>query len=301
MPFRTNGVDLVSKGKFCLFVSAFLYGVMPVLADLAYDGGINGITLTFLRGFISLPVLIVIILISRRQLRLSILQLKRVALLGTIGGTLPVLTLYLSYNYISTGLATTLHFVYPLIIVLASAVIYKERISRVTLSAVVFVTVGIFMFTDINTVSNTAGIVLAVLSGVFYSFYVLYLDHSGLDRLDYIVLTFYVMCIISASTLVFGAFTNSLSFDISPASWLLSAVISLMTTLGAMPLFQIGVRAERASTAGILSTIEPVTSVILGAAFLGEPLGTGQLMGGAMILLGVLLTQKHHKKKRPAH
>lgn len=291
----------MSKGKICLFVSAFLYGVMPVLAELAYDGGLNGMTLTFLRGFISLPILLIIILLGKRPLRLGVAQLKRVILLGSIGGTLPVLTLYLSYNYISTGLATTLHFVYPLIIVLASAVIYRERISRITLSAVVFVTVGIFMFTDINTVSSTTGIVLAVLSGVFYSFYVLYLDHSGLDRLDFMVLTFYVMCIISASTLVFGAVTDSLSFDISASSWWLSAVISLMTTLGAMPLFQIGVRAERASTAGILSTIEPVTSVILGAAFLGEPLGAGQLMGGAMILLGVLLTQKHHKKKRVAH
>lgn len=45
----------MSKGKICLFVSAFLYGVMPVLAELAYDGGLNGMTLTFLRGFISLP------------------------------------------------------------------------------------------------------------------------------------------------------------------------------------------------------------------------------------------------------
>lgn len=291
----------MSKGKFCLFVSAFLYGVMPVFAELAYDSGVNGITLTFLRGVISLPVLYIIIMIGKRPMRLSAVQLRRVILLGTIGGTLPVLTLYLSYNYISTGLATTLHFVYPLIIVLASAVIYRERISRVTLSAVVFVTVGIFMFTDINTVSSTTGIVLAVLSGVFYSFYVLYLDHSGLDRLDYIVLTFYVMCIISGSMLIFGAVTGGFSFEISPSGWWLSALISLMTTLGAMPLFQIGVRSERASTAGILSTIEPVTSVILGAAFLGEPLGAGQLMGGAMILLGVLLTQKKHAEHRAAH
>ncbi|MGM9936676.1 MAG: EamA family transporter, partial [Candidatus Ornithomonoglobus sp.] len=93
--------------------------------------------------------------------------------------------------------------------------------------------------------------------------------------------------------------TGALSFDISPLSWSVSAVISFLVTLGAMPLFQLGVRYEGASTAGILSTVEPITSVIMGAVFLGENVSASQMMGGAMILLGVLLAEKapHHKKQ----
>ena len=146
------------------------------------------------------------------------------------------------------------------------------------LSAVVLVTVGIFMFSDIDARSDKVGIILALLSGLFYSFYVIYIDRSGLDRLDYMVLTFYVMLIMSAATLIFGLVTDSLSFDFSPLSWSVSVVISLMVTLGAMPLFQAGIRYEGASAAGILSTVEPVTSVALGALFLGERVETGQLM-----------------------
>lgn len=294
-----NGVDFMTKGKLFLILSAFIYGILPVLAALAYRGGVNGITLTFLRSTISIPVLYAMIRADRRRLRLSRTVLRRVIILGIFGGSLPILLLYLSYHYIATGLATTLHFIYPLIIVLSSAVLYHEKLSRVTLSAVVFVTVGIFMFSDISHGADTAGIILAILSGIFYSFYVIYIDHSGLDRMDYIVLTFYVMVIMSISVLLFGAATGALSFDISPLSWSVSALISFLVTLGAMPLFQLGVRYEGASTAGILSTVEPITSVIMGAVFLGENVSTGQMMGGAMILLGVLLAEKapQHKKQ----
>ncbi len=287
----------MSKGKFCLIISAVLYGVSPILAAVAYRGGINGITLTFLRSSVSVPLLLAIILADKRPLRLPKRALGSVAALGVFGGALPILLLYLSYNFISTGLATTLHFIYPIVTVVASAVIYHERMPRIMLSAVVLVTVGIFMFSDIDARSDKVGIILALLSGLFYSFYVIYIDRSGLDRLDYMVLTFYVMLIMSAATIIFGLVTDSLSFDFSPLSWSVSVVISLMVTLGAMPLFQAGIRYEGASAAGILSTVEPVTSVALGALFLGERVETGQLMGAGMILFGVILAERGLRKK----
>lgn len=287
----------MSKGKFCLIISAVLYGVSPILAAVAYRGGINGITLTFLRSSVSVPLLLAIILADKRPLRLPKRALGSVAALGVFGGALPILLLYLSYNFISTGLATTLHFIYPIVTVVASAVIYHERMPRIMLSAVVLVTVGIFMFSDIDARSDKVGIILALLSGLFYSFYVIYIDRSGLDRLDYMVMTFYVMLIMSAATLIFGLVTDSLSFDFSPLSWSVSVVISLMVTLGAMPLFQAGIRYEGASAAGILSTVEPVTSVALGALFLGERVEAGQLMGAGMILFGVILAERGLRKK----
>lgn len=287
----------MSKGKLYLLCSALIYGVLPSLAAIAYSGGVNGITLTFLRCTVSLPLLYVIIRVDKRNMKLTKKQIREVAVLGIFGGALPILALYLSYNYIPTGLATTLHFVYPLIIVISTAVLYREKLSRVTLSAVVLVTVGIFMFADINTAANKLGIILAVLSGILYSFFVIFIDRSGLDRLDYIVLTFYLMFIMSISTLIFGMTTGSISFDITPLAWSFAVIISLAVTLGAMPLFQAGVRYEGAATAGILSTLEPITSIIVGAIFLGELVGPGQIMGGALIIMGVLMSQKKHKEK----
>ena len=226
------------------------------------------------------------------SLRLSTDELKSIILLGVFGGAVPILLLYASYNFISTGLATTLHFIYPFMIVLVSALLYREKIPMLKIASSVVVTLGIFLFADIETVSDTAGITLALLSGIFYSFYVIYIDRSGLDTMNYVKLTFYVMLIMSASVFVFGAVFGGLSFKMTRSAWIFAAVISLIVTLGAMPLFQAGVRYEGASTAGIMSTIEPITSVAIGVTFLGETVGISQLMGIGMIIMGIALIHK---------
>lgn len=282
----------MSKGKICLIISAFLYGVAPMLAKISYSGGANGITLTFLRASLSIPLLYLLMKAKGISLRLSTDELKSIILLGVFGGAVPILLLYASYNFISTGLATTLHFIYPFMIVLVSALLYREKIPMLKIASSVVVTLGIFLFADIETVSDTAGITLALLSGIFYSFYVIYIDRSGLDTMNYVKLTFYVMLIMSASVFVFGAVFGGLSFKMTRSAWIFAAVISLIVTLGAMPLFQAGVRYEGASTAGIMSTIEPITSVAIGVTFLGETVGISQLMGIGMIIMGIALIHK---------
>ena len=285
----------MTKGKLFLILSAFFYGILPIFASVAYRGGINGVTLSFLRSFMSIPLLFIMIKADKKSLKLTKKQIKSIINLGIVGGALPILLLYLSYNYIPTGLATTLHFIYPLVIVIASAILYHEKMTRVTLCSVVLVTIGIFMFTDLSMKSSKVGIILALLSGVFYSFYVIYIDHSSLDRMDFIVLTFYVMLIMSGAIFIFGVLVNEINFNFSPLSWSFASLISLLTTLGAMPLLQLGIRYEGASTAGILSSVEPITTIILSATFLGEIIGAGQIMGGALILFGVFLSQRTPK------
>lgn len=286
----------MTKGRFYLLVSAFIYGITPVIASYAYRGGINGVTLTFLRSSAALPLLWFIIRADKRPMRIGKKTVRQIFVLGVVGGSLPIILLYWSYKYIATGLATTLHFIYPLIIVLASAVIYREKVNSVVLSAVMLVTVGIFMFSDISAVSDKTGIILALLSGVFYSFYVIYIVHSGLDKMDYMVLTFYVMIAVSVSTLIFGLVIGEIDFKFSALSWSMSVLLSLLATLVAMPLFQIGVRLEGAATAGILSTLEPITSIIAGMLFLGESITTGKLIGSSMILFGILLIERQKKE-----
>lgn len=282
------------KGKICLVLSAFIYGIAPMLAKTAYDGGVNAITLTFLRTFMTLPLLYIIMKIRGVSFRISASDFYKITALGLVGGTFTNVALYTAYSFIPTGLATTLHFIYPLIIITASAFVYHERIKKVQLGAVVLVTIGIFMFTSITTRADKTGILLALLSGIFYSFYVLYMDYSGIDGMDYIKLTFYLMIIMSAGTLLFGGATNTISFsEMSLTGWVFSAFISLLVTVIALPMFQIGVRCEGASTAGIVSAFEPITTLVMGAAFLGESMNAAQIAGSAMILVGVTLAEKY--------
>ena len=257
----------MSKSKACLILSAFIYGFAPILAKFAYKSGANGITLTFLRTFLMLPLLFFIMIFRKVSFKLTKKELIDIILLGVVGGSFSMISLYAAYDYISTGLATTLHFIYPLIM---------------------------FMFVDLNNTADKIGVILAILSGIFYSFYVVYMYRSKLDEMDYIKLTFYLMIIMSIGTYIFGLTTDSLVFaEMDYKAWILSVAISLIITLGAVPLFQVGVRCEGASTAGIVSAFEPITSIILGAIFLGETMGLVQYIGGGLIILGVVLAEKY--------
>ena len=276
----------MSKSKVCLILSAFIYGFAPILAKFAYKSGANGITLTFLRTFLMLPLLFFIMIFRKVSFKLTKKELIDIILLGVVGGSFSMISLYAAYDYISTGLATTLHFIYPLIIVITSAVVYKEKIKKIKLLAV--------MLVDLNNTADKIGVILAILSGIFYSFYVVYMYRSKLDEMDYIKLTFYLMIIMSIGTYIFGLTTDSLVFEkMDYKAWILSVAISLIITLGAVPLFQVGVRCEGASTAGIVSAFEPITSIILGAVFLGETMGLVQYIGGGLIIIGVILTEKY--------
>ena len=277
----------MSKGKFCLLLSAFIYGIVPVFAKFAYQGGTNSYTLTFLRAVMTLPVLFVIIKLTHRSLRLSIQSLWKIVILGTFGAAAPIVTLYISYEYINVGLASTLHFIYPLITVIASAFIYHERIKLSTLGAVVLVTLGVLMFADVESGGETIGVIFALLSGIFYSFFVIYIERSGLDEMDYLTLTFYMLLIMSIVTFAFAWAMDGLDFTMTPAAWINSTGISLMVTFIALPMFQLGVRFSNPSTAGIMSGLEPVVSIAAGAAFLGETVGGVQLIGAALIFMGL--------------
>lgn len=282
----------MSKGKLFLFLSAFFFGIMPIFSSFAYRGGLNGITLSFLRCFLALPLLFIMIKADKKNLKLSKKQFIDILWVASIGGAIPIVFLYLSYEFIPVGLATTLHFIYPLVIVLAVSILEKKRISSTTLISVLLVTIGIFMFSDISTNASKGGVVLAVLSGIMYSFYILYIDLSRLYKLDNTVLTFYVMLAMSSIIFLFGLVVREISFEFTPFSWSMAVIISLLTTLGAMPLLQLGIRYEGAAVAGIISAGEPITTMLAGAVFLGEYINISQLIGGALIIMGVLIVNR---------
>ena len=281
----------MKKGKIYLILSAFIYGFTPILAKTVYSGGTNGMTLTFLRAAMSLPLLFLVLVVKKIDLRLEKGQAKRVVLLAVVGNALSIICLYVAYSFISVGLATVLHYIYPLLIVLICALFFKERMGRRKLIAAVLVTIGILLFMDVNGKGDIFGAVMAFLSGLFYAFNVLYMDKSGLDRMHYLKLTFYISLIMSVTVFLFALPGRQLAFDMSAEAWILAGVISVLVTLCGLPLFQLGVQYEGAATAGILSTVEPITGVLLGAALLGEPLTWAGLVGCALILLGVVLIE----------
>lgn len=280
-----------TKGILYIVLSATSFGVMPVLTKLAYAGGVSTYTVLFLRfGFAAL-MLLGYILSKGISLKLTRKQVLLSAALGAFGYSATALCLFSSYKYISSGLATNILYIYPAIVTVVSLFIYKERFHRAKAASLLLCIAGVFtMAGDTSSKIRPSGILLALLAAGFYSFYVLGTSHSEIKKISSYVMTFYVSITASAIMFIIGICLNEINFSvITPYSLICIVLVAFISTVVALMAFLEGVKLIGPSNASILSTLEPVVSLILGVVILRENF-TFRIAGGCfMIILSVLI------------
>lgn len=286
------------KGIFYTILSAVIFGIMPIMAVYAYKEGAEAFTIVFLRSFWAIFILLIYLSVRNISLKISKEELKSLILLGTLGYASTTLTLFLSYNYISVGLATTLHFVYPILVAVVSVILFKDKINIVKSIALILSVIGILILKNGQGDLNIYGITLALVSGVLYSYYILGLAHSKVKNINPFVLTFYLSIVTSIFIFLVGIPTGMLTFNMNLFAWIISLLIAFFTSIVAVIAFQIGVKIIGPSTASILSTFEPVVSIILGIILLNESLNSTSLVGCAFIIISVILVTGCEKLKR---
>lgn len=274
-----------------VILSAVLYGCMPVMTKLVYAGGGNSFSVTFYEGFFSLFALLFVMRKSGVSLRVSRTVLKKLVILGVFGSTATVLLLYYSYSRIPAGLSTTLHYIYPVMVTLMLAVRYKEKIGVWSVAALGMAVSGIALISTVSDGTVDAiGVAAALASGCMWAFYMVYLDKSGLSGENGFVVCFYVamtnVILCGGGALV----TGNLKPLTTPAAWILVIAASIVGRVIAGPLLQLGIAQTGSMVAGILSTLEPITSMLLGWVVLGEAMTAQKTGGVALVLGGVILT-----------
>lgn len=278
------------KGFLAVIVSAVIFGCMPLLAKSIYANGGNSVSLIFYRFSFAIPVLYLVVK-ANKKISISVTgeELKKIAVVAVLGYSGTGMLLFLSYNYISTGMATTIHFVYPMFVILGCLVFYKEKLDYIKAVSVLLCTIGVVLFYNGESAGNITGIAIAFLSGITYAFYIIYIDKKGLKAMHPMKLTLY-LCLIAAPVIfVFSLITGTFTVNITPFGWLLTVVLSIAVTLGAVGLFQVGISIIGSQSTAILSTFEPITSVIIGILAFDEAFDLKVLAGCVLVLLSAVL------------
>lgn len=288
---KTSCIGIVS-----IMLSAVIFGFTPILAKLTYLGGSNGIMAAFLRAFLALPVLYTILRLQKIPLGLTRKQWKELLLAGGLGSGLTTVLLYMSYDYINVGLSTPLHFIYPLLIVLCYRIFFHEKMSRMIWYALFPGVLGLLLLIEPGTSVSLTGVCLSLLSGVSYSFYIILLDKTELKEMHYFKLSFYLCIMMAIVAFIAGIGLGKLTFSLTPQAWIFSFCVSMFTSIAALSLFQIGIRLAGAASASMLSTLEPITGIILGALILKEHTSFLKTIGGVCIVISVLLVVKARKQ-----
>ena len=285
------------KGIVLTMLSSITFGFAFTLGPMTYGaGGSNPVTLTFLRNFLSLPFLLLIVLFLKADLRVTKNQLKNLAILGFIGNSITTLMLNIAFAHIDVGIVTPIHFTYPIFVTLGCVLFFHEKLSKQKIIALVIAMSGIgcFFIESLNSASFNSstliGLILAVASGAFYAFYIIFMDKSGLKSESPFKITFYVAIASSIGMFFYGISTNQLVLSsLTTKSWIISAVFAFLCTVVALSLLQVGIKHIGASEAAVISTFEPITSVIFGILLLNEKITPIKIIACILIFSGVLI------------
>lgn len=277
--------------KYALALSAgdALFGLVPILQKLTYScGGSGPLTIVWSSVFALLP----LALLAKMQgvsLRVDRKTLGKLSVLA-IGATGTALFLYSSYSYIPVGMATTLHFVYPALITLGLRLFFHQHFTRRNILALILTLLGVlFMGLTSDLATSFRGMLLALISGVFWAFYIVYMEKSSLNGIPTTVVTFYSSLANIPVLGLFCAATGALKLYTAAWAWGVIILVALLHRILAYALFQIGMRRISAFEAGILSTVEPASALVFGVLILHEALHPMQLLGLLCIAASIIV------------
>ena len=270
--------------------SALIYGLLPVLTNLSYAAGSNAETFNFFKSAWAVPFLGIILFIQKKSIILPKKLMLWAVLAGVLGKGITSLLLYSSYNYVPGGMATTLHFMYPLFAAVLGRILLGKRLPAYKWATLLMATLSVSLLVELNGgFGSLIGIACAVGSGVVYAAYILAVDQSGISDIDPLVFAFYLAVSGSAFSLVYGLSTETLRLDTPAVSQLYMAIAAIATSIVAAACFQQGIRRLGGATAAFFSLFEPVSSCIFGAMFLHERMNIKSASGVVLILLAVVI------------
>ena len=283
----------------CLF-GAICFSTKAIFVKLAYrDTSVDAVALLALRMIFSLPFFIVSAWIASSKsdnVKFTFKQWAAVALVGCLGYYISSLLDFLGLQYVSAGIERLVLFVYPTLVLLISAIVFKEKIKRFQWIAVAVTYAGLLLAFVSEAKLNDAqgpdfylGAALIFACAVTYAMYIV-----GSGRLIPSVgaakFNSYAMSFACVAVLLHFFITSDVSLlDLPAETYTYSVAMALLSTVIPSYLVTEGIKRIGSDNAAIVGSIGPVSTIIQANIFLQEPLLAAQIAGTALILVGVLL------------
>lgn len=281
----------MKKGYIYTALSAIIFGLMPLLTKIIIARGATSLTIPFFRVFYVTIVLFLVLKIKKIDFHLEKRDLLSVMLTSIFGSGLTIIILNESYNYVDTGIATSLHFLYPLFVAILCCFFYREKIKKKQIISLSFALVGIICFMSKGN-GSLFGYLLAIASGLTYAFYLVKMDKSGLVKMNALKLSFYLALFTTIEIFTMNLFMQEVVFKMDALSYGLLLVLALSSSFLATVLLQKGVLLLGSTRASFICLLEPVTSMIVGILWLNEALTFNKGLGGLAIIISLIIFLK---------
>lgn len=280
------------KGVLCGVGAAVSYGMNPLGALPLYADGINTTTVLFYRYGLAVILLGLFMAVERKSFSITLKEFAILVPLGVLFA-LSSLTLFASFHFMDAGVASTLLFVYPVMVAIIMAVFFKERITFVTVLSILLSLSGIALLYrgGDGGVLDTTGVLLVMLSSLTYALYIVIVNKSSL-RMSSLKLTFYVLLVgvlLITSCSFFGDGETRIQILTTPSMWLHASILAVFPTIVSLLLMVVAVHEIGSTPTAVIGALEPLTAVMLGVTLFGEELTLRLSVGITFILSAVIL------------
>lgn len=282
---------IMKKGYIYTALSAIIFGLMPLLTKIIIARGATSLTIPFFRVFYVTIVLFFVLKIKKIDFHLEKRDLLSVILTSIFGSGLTIIILNESYNYVDTGIATSLHFLYPLFVAILCCFFYGEKIKKKQIISLSFALIGIICFMSKGN-GSLFGYLLAIASGLTYAFYLVKMDKTGLVKMNALKLSFYLALFTTIEIFTMNLFMQDVVFKMDALSYGLLLVLALSSSFLATVLLQKGVLLLGSTRASFICLLEPVTSMIVGILWLNEAFTFNKGLGGLAIIISLIIFLK---------
>lgn len=280
------------KGILCGVGAAVSYGMNPLGALPLYADGINTTTVLFYRYGLAVILLGLFMAVKRKSFSITLKEFVILVPLGVLFA-LSSLTLFASFHFMDAGVASTLLFVYPVMVAIIMAIFFKERITFVTVLSILLSLSGIALLYrgGDGGVLDTTGVLLVMLSSLTYALYIVIVNKSSL-RMSSLKLTFYVLLVgvlLITSCSFFGDGETRIQILTTPSMWLHASILAVFPTIVSLLLMVVAVHEIGSTPTAVIGALEPLTAVMLGVTLFGEELTLRLSVGITLILSAVIL------------
>ena len=279
-----------TKGFILGAIAAASYGMNPLFTLPLYSAGMSVDTVLFYRYSLAVIVLGIMMKFQKQSFAIKRVDVLPLCIMGLLFA-FSSLFLFMSYNYMDAGIASTILFVYPVLVAIIMAVVFKEKVSPITMFSIALAFVGISMLCKSpgGQTLSLVGITFVFLSSLSYAIYIVGVNRSSLKDMPIAKLTFYVLLFGLSVYVVRLQFCTELQVIPTPMLWINAVSLAVFPTVISLVTMTKAIHYIGSTPTAILGALEPVTALFFRVLVFGEQLTPRIILGILMVITAVTL------------
>ena len=272
-------------GILLIAISAASFGTLAIFGRFLYAEGLDTFTMLFLRFGFAAVLMTIILLVRKEKFPRGkiLLQLIGMGALGYVGQSFSYLS---AIKYASAGLVALLLYLYPMFVFILSVVVLREKATWIKITALILALIGTALTVD-PAGGQLPGILFSISAALIYSVYII----VGTSVMKHVSAVQSSLVIFASAGMVYGILMaiNGVHPPTSNTGWIHIVGIVLIATVIPVVTFLAGLERIGPTNAAMLSTLEPVVTVLLAAWIFDEHLQAIVILGGGLILIAVIM------------